>query len=110
MPKRKLHQCRCANCLQEQTHPDQELHRQMNQFLSRLDEQQRRWYVALESKKLGHGGDMMLSRITGMHRETIRPGRQELNASLSWRPMGRVRLPGAGRPSLKKKIHNSERT
>jgi len=29
------------------------LHYQMNLFLSRLDEQQRRWYVALEAKKMG---------------------------------------------------------
>ena len=32
-------------------------HRQMNLLLSRLDEQQRRWYAAVESAKLGHGGD-----------------------------------------------------
>ena len=30
-------------------HPDQERHRQMNLLISRLDEQQRRWYAALES-------------------------------------------------------------
>jgi hypothetical protein len=38
----------------------------MNLLLSRLDEQQRRWYVALESKRLGHGGDTRLAEITGM--------------------------------------------
>jgi len=27
----------------------------MDLLLSRLDEQQRRWYVALEEKKMGHG-------------------------------------------------------
>jgi hypothetical protein len=74
----------------------------MNLFLSRLDEQQRRWYVGLESKKLGHGGDKQLSIITGMHVETIRRGRRELDAYLKERPVGRVRLPGGGRPSIKK--------
>jgi hypothetical protein len=34
---------------------------QMNLFPTRLDEQQRRWYVALETKKLGHGGMTLLS-------------------------------------------------
>jgi hypothetical protein len=27
---------------------------------NRLDENQRRWFVALESKRLGHGGDRLL--------------------------------------------------
>jgi hypothetical protein len=43
----------------------------MNLLLSRLDEQQRRWYVALEARKLGHGGATLMSQITGMHVETI---------------------------------------
>ncbi len=51
----------------------------MNLLLSRLDEQQSRWYVALESKKTGHGGDTLLSTITGMNVESIRRGRRELS-------------------------------
>ncbi len=102
MSSAKNHDCRCLHCLQAQENPDQVLHRQMNLFLSRLDEQQRRWYVALESKKLGHGGDKQLSIITGMHVETIRRGRRELDAYLKERPVGSVRLPGGGRPSIKK--------
>jgi hypothetical protein len=78
------------------------LHRRMNLFLSRLDEQQRRWYVALESMKIGHGGDTLLSQITGLHVDTIRRGREELADDLHSRPDDRVRLPGAGRPPLKK--------
>jgi hypothetical protein len=62
----KAHVCQCPHCQQETDHPDKELHRQMNLFLSRLDEQQRRWYVALESKKMGRQGDRLLSQITGM--------------------------------------------
>jgi len=46
----------------------------MNVFLSRLDEQQRRWYVALEAEKLGHGGIKKMSQITGMEVGTIRRG------------------------------------
>lgn len=48
--------------------------------MSRLDEQQRRWLAALESKNLGHGGDTLLSQITGLHVDTIRRGREELDA------------------------------
>jgi hypothetical protein len=82
----------------------------MNLFLSRLDEQQRRWYVALESKKIGHGGDARLSQITGLDVETIRRGRRELEAELTERPTAQVRLPGGGQPSVEKKTPPSSRT
>lgn len=75
----------------------------MNLFLSRLDEQQRRWYVALEAKKLGHGGVTRLAQITGLHEDTIRRGRVELDRELVDRPPERVRLPGGGRPAVEKK-------
>jgi hypothetical protein len=75
----------------------------MNLLLSRLDEQQRRWYVALESVKVGHGGDVLLSQITGLNVETIRRGREELESDLAGRPADRVRLPGGGRTPLEKK-------
>ena len=74
----------------------------MNLFLSRLDEQQRRWYVALEAKKLGHGGATLMSQITGMSMDTIRRGRDELDNGLADRPVERIRLPGGGRPRVEK--------
>jgi hypothetical protein len=74
----------------------------MNVFLSRLDEHQRRWYAALESRKIGHGGDRLLSLITGLHVETIRRGRRELEVDLRNCPIDRIRRPGAGRPPVKK--------
>lgn len=76
----------------------------MNLLMSRLDEQQRRWYAAVESAKLGHGGDRTLSRITGLDVDTIRRGRRELADSLQGRPADRVRLPGGGRPAVEKKV------
>jgi hypothetical protein len=103
MPVTEAHTCQCPHCQQEADHPDKELHRQMNLFLSRLDEQQRRWYVALESKKMGRTGDRLLSQITGMDEKTIRRGRQELDDSLADRPTERIRLPGGGRPPVEKK-------
>ena len=98
-----VHQCQCAHCRQSQSDSDQTLHQQMNLFLSRLDEQQRRWFVALESKRIGHGGDHLLAQMTGLDEKTMRRGRRELDQSLTTRPAQRVRLPGAGRPLVEKK-------
>jgi hypothetical protein len=103
VPQQDVHQCQCPICLGPEDHPDQGIHRQMNLLLSRLDEQQRRWYAAVESAKLGHGGDRLVSRITGVHVDTIRRGREELAVSLDDRPADRVRLPGGGRPVVEKK-------
>ena len=103
MSRSEVHQCECPHCQQEMSHPDQALHRQMNLLLSRLDEQQRRWYVAVESNRIGAGGDRLLAQITGLDEKTIQRGRQELAGELSERPVQRVRLPGGGRPSAEKK-------
>ena len=56
MGKFEVYKCRCANCIQIAEHIDKIIHHQMNLFLSRCDEQQRRWYAAIESKKTGFGG------------------------------------------------------
>jgi hypothetical protein len=109
MPQQEVHQCRCPICLDPEPHPEKAIHRQVNLLLSRLDEQQRRWYAAVESARLGHGGDRSVSRLTGLHVDTIRRGREELAASLQDRPADRVRLPGGGRPALEKKSPRSSR-
>jgi hypothetical protein len=97
-----LHQCQCPRCRAGADHPERLWHRRLNLLLTRLDEQQRRWLVALESQKVGRGGDRLLSLITGLHVETIRRGRRELEGSLQDCPPGRIRRPGAGRPAVKK--------
>lgn len=98
-----VHQCQCVSCLIGLEHPEKQRHHQLNLLLSRLDEQQRRWVVALESKRFGHGGDTLFSLITGLHVDTIRRGREELDADLVEQPPDRIRQLGAGRPLLKKK-------
>lgn len=95
--------CQCPQCQQPGDHPDRIRHQQMNLLLSRLDEAQRRWYVALESNRIGHGGDQLLSQITGLDEKTIRRGREELAADLVDCPPHRVRQPGGGRPLIEKK-------
>lgn len=106
---RLIHECQCAACQQSKNHMDWQLHHQMNVFLSRLDEQQRRWYVALESKKIGHGGDKHLAQITGMDVETIRRGRRELDADLTSRSSEAIRDAGGGQPPVEKKTRRSRR-
>lgn len=80
----------------------------MNLLLSRLDENQRRWYVALEAKKLGHGGIKQMSEITGMHGNTIRRGWHELDDELKQEPSDRIRHEGGGRFSTEKKTRRPE--
>jgi len=97
-------ECQCPSCQQEEAHPARALHRRMNVLMSRLDEAQRRWYAALESQRVGQGGDRLLTQITGMDEKTIRRGREELGAELADCPPERVRQPGAGRLLTEKKI------
>jgi len=63
-----------------------------------LDERGRRLWAASESRALGYGGDALVSAATGLARATIRQGRRELEAGTELN--GRIRKPGAGRPSL----------
>jgi hypothetical protein len=103
MPKRKIHRCQCEKCQSEASSSEKTQHQQINLFLSRLDEQQRRWYVALEANRLGEGGVSLLAQISGMDEKTIRRGRAELAQDLALRPTDQIRLAGGGRPSAEKK-------
>ena len=109
MQDASVHVCQCSVCQRSEAHPDKRLHRHMNRLVSRMDEQQRRWYVGLESMKIGHGGDTLLAQITGLNVETIRRGRQELENDLNERPPAHIRLSGGGRPPVEKKIPPSSR-
>lgn len=94
---RSIHICGCPACQSGEESPTWRLHHQLNLFLGRLDEQQRRWYAGLESKRMGRGGDRRVARITGLSEATIRRGRQELETNLADCPAGRVRQAGGGR-------------
>ncbi len=94
-----IHCCECEKCRLRTPHPERALHRQINLLASRLDEQQRRWFVALEAMRHGRGGQQLLAQITGLDRHTIDRGRHELAAGLRQRPTDRIRLAGGGRPA-----------
>lgn len=101
-----VHQCHCNIC---QVGNDTETirhHRQMNLFLSRLNEPQRRWYVGLLSQKPDSPSDRQLALITGLDEETIRRGRRELEGELADVPTDHQRREGAGRPRAEKKTRN----
>ena len=98
-----IHQCTCLKCQSQADHPEKVIHHQINLILSRSNEQQRRWYAALEAQRYGHGGIKLVAQITGLSERTIRRGKNELESGLGDRPTDRVRLPGAGRPPVEKK-------
>lgn len=79
----------------------EELRESIRFLLSVLNEKQRRLYLGLESMRLGHGGDLKISRITGANVKTVAQGRRQLLARNV--TAERIREVGAGRPSLKKK-------
>ncbi len=95
--------CKCVDCSKKEEHPNKQLHHQMNLLFSRLDEQQRRWYAAVESNRVGHGGIHLLSQITGMNGNTIRRGKQELKQNLANRPIEQIRQNSSGRQRIEKK-------
>lgn len=103
MPISTPHICQCANCQSSGEHADKKLHLQMNLLLSRLDEQQRRWYVAVEANRIGYGGVRLLSQITGLDEKTIQRGQEELEQNFADRPADQVRSEGGGRQRVEKK-------
>jgi hypothetical protein len=102
-----IHQCECRVCQDGQDEQVQAHHRQINLLLSRLTEPQRRWYAGVLAQQPGGPSERELARITGLARNTIRRGRQELDAGLSASPVARQRQAGGGRPKAEKRILTS---
>jgi hypothetical protein len=103
MPISEVHMCQCVHCQGTGDHPDKKVHRQINLLVSRLDEQQRRWFVAVEANRHGYGGVRLLSQITGMDEKTIERGQREMEEGLANRPTEQVRSAGGGRSLVEKK-------
>jgi len=70
-------------------------------FVSMLDEQQRRLFAGLEALRLGHGGDLRIAELLGLHPQTVAKGRSELQEHDV--RIGRIRRAGEGRKQLGKK-------
>jgi hypothetical protein len=76
-------------------------------FFGLLDERQRRLYAALESLKLGYGGDRKMADILGLDVSTVARGRRELLEHDV--KVDRIRKAGAGRKPIEKKRQKSSR-
>lgn len=104
MSEKRIHQCQCQKCQEAGDSLEKQLHHQINIMMSRLDEQQRRWYAAVEANRYNEKGVPLVSQITGLDEKTIRRGQAELAEDLGHRPSDRVRLEGAGRQKVEKKM------
>lgn len=74
-------------------------------FLSTLGEKERRLYAGIEAIKYGFGGDAWISKLLGMHPQTVARGRKELLAGEV--EVDRARKAGGGRKALEKKRRRS---
>src|SRR6476661_1715263 len=101
-----VHQCECAVCQTGTDPTTTHQHTQINLFLSRLTEPQRRWYVGVLSQAPDSPSDRQLALITGLDPKTIQRGRAELAQGLTEAPATRLRRSGGGRPRAEKKIPN----
>lgn len=98
-----MHECECAICQAGQDAEVMAYHRHINLVLSRLEEAERRWYIASLSSAPGAPSDAMLGQISGLSDKTIARGRRELEAGLKDTAEGRQRQAGGGRPKAEKK-------
>ena len=105
MPKNRnkpVRKCRCRECVEQSSGETALLHASINRLVAALDEKHRRQFAGLLASQFGHGGIQYLSKITGLHRETISRGKRGIepaNAAL----VGRIRAPGGGRHKVEKK-------
>lgn len=75
----------------------------INRMISTLDEKNARRVVGLMAGQLGRGGIALMMVVTGMSRNTITRGQQELETADDPVPTNRVRASGGGRKPLEKK-------
>ena len=69
-------------------------------FYSILNEKQRRLYAGLESLRVGHGGDRLISELLALNEKTVSKGRKELLEREV--VIDSIRRKGGGRKTIKK--------
>ena len=105
MPKNRrkpVHKCGCSDCVEQPSGETALLHTSINRLVAALDEKHRRQFAGLLAAQFGYGGVHYISKITGLHRETISRGKREIeraNVALD----GRIRAAGGGRHKAEKK-------
>ena len=78
---------------------EEAIRRKFSELAPYLNERTRRMWAATEAHALGFGGVVIVARATGMTRDTVSAGLQELTHP-EVMPVDRVRKPGAGRRRL----------
>jgi hypothetical protein len=77
------------------------LKKRIEAVLPTLNEYQRRRYLSAEAKSIGYGGISLISRISGMSRQTLTEGVKELDRADGVMPEGRSRKAGGGRKTVR---------
>ena len=95
--------CDCVTCRDHPRTAEAREHKQINRMMSTLDEKNARRVAGLLASRAGHGGVSLISRVTGMSRQTIDRGLRELEED-DQVPVDRVRAVGGGRKPLEKKL------
>ena len=85
--------CRCPSCQPGPNLSSAGLHRGIQRLVALTDERSRRLFAGFLAELYGRGGISLLSRITGLDRDTIARGRRELHGADPL-PPGRIRRPG----------------
>lgn len=102
--KRRLHHCTCVTC---RRHPHSKIakeHKAINRVLLGLDERNRRRFVGVLVSQQGNVSQ--LSQITGLSRNTIYRGQQEVEHPKR-NPAFGIRRRGGGRVAVEKNSRTS---
>jgi len=102
----RIHQCECEICQAGLDSKIMQSHQRINLLMSRLNESQRRWYVATLSGATDGLSDRQLATITGLDEKTIRRGKAEIQEQISGLPLERQRRSGGGRLAAEKKTRS----
>jgi len=85
----------------DKTTSDQIIRSRINSVLPHLNEPQRRIYLGAEAKSIGWGGKSKISQLSGICRETIARGMEELEQEINFQNQQRKK--GAGRKKSSEK-------
>jgi hypothetical protein len=101
--RKEPHCCGCSGCRSHPCSKTARQHRAINRLVVSVDERCRRQLVGLLAQQQGYGGISLMSRVTGLDRNTIARGLRELHGHNRLAP-GRLRHVGAGRKPIETTI------
>ncbi len=96
-----IHRCQCEICQEHPYSQAAQQHRAINRVLAQCDEKARRRVVGVLAQQWGAHAISRLHRITGLSRNTIQRGKQEIEHPVA-ELHRRIRQPGAGRLRVEK--------